>query len=262
MFKDQVVWITGASAGIGEALADALLKQGATVVLTARRGDRLEALKARAPHPDRVHVLPADLLDAAAIAPLAARALALTGHIDVLINNAGVSQRAKALDTKIEDVRRLMELNFFAPIALTNAVLPSMIARGKGRIVIISSVAGYVGTPMRSSYCASKHAVRGYYDSLRAELHGTGVGVTIACPGYIKTEITEHAVGKAGSTHGKRDGSIDKGLPAEVCANAIVKAIARGQSEMNIGGPEVMAIYLKRLFPGLVERFVPGQAPS
>ena len=262
MFRGKVVWITGASSGIGEALAAELAAKGASLVLTARRTDRLEALKARMPDPAKVHLLPADLLDLSAVARLAQRAAELSGRIDVLINNAGISQRTKALDTRFEDVRRLMEINFFAPVALTNAVLPSMLARGAGQIVILSSVAGYVGTPLRSSYAASKHAVRGYYDSLRAELHGTGIGVTIVCPGYIKTEITEHAVAANGHEHGTRDRSIENGMPAQACAKAIVKAIAAGKSELHVGGREVMAIYLKRFLPGLVERVVPRQAPN
>jgi short-subunit dehydrogenase len=262
MFKDKVVWITGASSGIGEALARALADDGAILILTARRTDRLEALRAQLKDPRKVHLLPGDLGDPGAIEPLARTAEAFVGRIDVLVNNAGISQRTTALETRIEDVRRLMEINFFAPIALTNAVLPAMISRGNGHIVIISSVAGYVGTPLRSSYAASKHAVRGYYDSLRAELHGSGVGVTIACPGYINTEITEHAIAPGGREHGKRDKAIAKGLAPETCAKAILKAIAKGKTEMSIGGPEVMAIYLKRFFPKVVERFVPGQTPS
>jgi dehydrogenase/reductase SDR family protein 7B len=262
MFKDKVVWITGASSGIGEALAEELAKQGAILVLTARRAERLEALKQRMPQPSKVLILPGDLQDPNGIVPLAQKAEALVGKVDVLINNAGISQRSKALEASIEDVRRLMEINFFAPIALTNAVLPGMLKRGSGTIVILSSVAGYVGTPLRSSYSASKHAVRGYYDSLRAELDGTGVGVTIVCPGYINTEITEHALRPGGGEHGKRDKAIQNGLSAEKCAKAIANAIAKGKSEMTIGGPEVLAIYAKRFFPKLVERVVPKQAPS
>lgn len=262
MFKDKVVWITGASSGIGEALAEELAKQGAQLVLTARRSERLEALKQRLPQPGNVVILPGDLLDPSAIVPLAQRAQALVGRIDILVNNAGISQRSTALEASLEDVRRLMEINFFAPIALTNAVLPGMLERGSGSIVIVSSVAGYVGTPQRSSYCASKHAVRGYYDSLRAELHGTGVGVTVVCPGYVNTEITEHALRAGGGEHGKKDKAIANGLSAQTCAKAIAKAIARGKTELAIGGPEVLAIYAKRFFPKLVERLVPKQAPS
>jgi len=262
MLKDKVVWITGASSGIGEALAEELARQGAILVLTARRTERLEALKQRMQKPAKVLLLPGDLQDPKALGPLARQAESLAGRIDILVNNAGISQRSRALEARLEDVRRLMEVNFFAPIALTNAVLPAMLARRSGQIVIVSSVAGYVGTPLRSSYAASKHAVRGYYDSLRAELHGTGVGVTIVCPGYINTEITMHALSASGGEHGKKDKSIQNGVAPKKCARAIATAIDRGKSEINVGGAEVMAIYAKRFFPRLVERVVPGQAPS
>jgi short-subunit dehydrogenase len=137
-----------------------------------------------------------------------------------------------------------------------------MLKRRSGQIVIISSVAGYVGTPKRSSYCASKHAVRGYYDSLRAELDGAGGGVTIVCPGYINTEITEHALSGSGREHGVKDKSIQNGLSPEKCAKAIADAMAKGKSELAIGGKEVLAIYAKRFFPKLVERVVPKAAPG
>ena len=261
-YEDKVVWITGASSGIGESLALELAQQGATLLLTARREERLGELAQRCPHPDRVHSLPADLLDESQWAGLADRATAVAGRLDVLINNAGMSQRASAQNTLPTDVRRLMELNFFAPVGLTNAVLPNMIARGSGRIVIISSVAGYVGTPLRSTYSASKHAVRGYFDSLRAELHGSGVGVTIVCPGYVRTELSLNAVSKEGRSHGKKDEVIERGLDPRRCAKAIATAVARERSELHVGGKEIYAIYLKRFAPKLIERIVPGVEPK
>ena len=261
-YQDKVVWITGASSGIGESLALELAEQGATLLLTARREERLRELAQRCPQPDQVHLLPADLLEESQWPGLADRAIAVSGRVDMLINNAGMSQRASAQNTLPTDVRRLMELNFFAPVALTNAVLPTMVAHGSGRIVIISSVAGYIGTPLRSTYAASKHAVRGYFDSLRAELHGTGVGVTIVCPGYVRTELAVNAVSKDGRSHGRTDEVIERGLDPHKCAKAIATAVERGRSELHIGGKEVYAIYLKRFAPKLIERIVPGFAPK
>jgi len=262
MRRDDVVWITGASSGIGRALALELSSQGAQLVLTARREDMLQEVRDACAAPERTHLLPGDLLDPDAWAPLAAQAAQLAGPVDVLVNNAGLGQRALAQQTDVADVRRIMELNFHAPVALTNAVLPSMVERGRGQIVIISSVTGYVGTPLRSSYAASKHAVRGYFDSLRAELDGSGVGVLIVCPGYIKTEISQHAISATGGEHGKQDAAIAKGMAADACARGIVTAMRRGRSELLIGGKEIYAVYMKRWFPRLVERVVPGQAPS
>lgn len=261
-YEGKTVWITGASSGIGESLALELAKRGATLVLTARRSARLDELRSKCPDPERVHVLCGDLLDDSSWARLVGEAEAAAGPIDVLVNNAGVTQRATAQDTRLADVRRLMELNFFAPVALTNAVLPSMLDRGTGRVVVVSSVAGYVGTPLRSSYAASKHAVRGYFDSLRAELHDTGVGVTIVCPGYIRTEISTHAISKDGQVHGKSDQGVAAGMDPTDCAREIADAIEKGRSEIHVGGKEIYGIYLKRFFPKLVERIVPKHAPE
>ena len=261
-YEGKTVWITGASSGIGESLALELAKRDASLVLTARRSARLEELRSKCPRPERVHVLGGDLLDETSWTKLADEAQAAAGPIDVLVNSAGVTQRAMAQDTRLADVRRLMELNFFAPVALTNAVLPSMLARRSGCIVILSSVAGYVGTPLRSSYAASKHAVRGYFDSLRAELHDTGVGVTIVSPGYIRTEISMHAISSDGQVHGKTDAAIASGMDPTECARAIADAIAKARSEIYIGGKEVYSIYVKRFFPKLVERIVPKHAPE
>lgn len=261
MRYDGAHWITGASSGIGRALAQVLSAQGATIVATARREPELQALRASCAHPERVHLLPADLLDAAGWGPLAARAANLAGPIQVLVNCAGISQRATAEKTRLQDVRRMMELNFFAPVALTQAVLPAMREAGEGRVVIISSVAGYVSTPLRSTYAASKHALHGYFDSLRAELHGSGVGVTIVCPGYIRTAISEHAIGEDGAAHGQRDAVVESGMPAERCAERIAQAIERGESELLVGGRETLAVYAKRFVPGLVERLIPDKAP-
>ncbi len=262
MRYDGAHWITGASSGIGRALALELNARGAPVVATARREDALQALRSGCAHPERMHLLPADLLDADGWEPLAARAAELAGPVQVLINNAGISQRATAEATRMQDVRRMMELNFFAPVALTRAVLPGMRAAGHGRVVIISSVAGYVGTPLRSTYAASKHAVRGWFDSLRAELHGSGVGVTVVCPGYVSTEISQRAVGEHGVEHGKRDAVVEQGMPADQCARRIADAIERERSELLVGGKETWAVYAKRFAPGLVERLLPGQEPS
>ena len=261
-FEGKTVWITGASAGIGKSLALDLAKRGATLVITARRADRLEELRSQCADPSRVHVLSGDLLDESSWARLAKDAEAATGRIDVLVNNAGVTQRATAQTTRLDDVRRLMELNFFAPVALTNLVLPGMIARKRGRIVVVSSVAGYVGTQWRSSYSASKHAVRGYFDSLRAELHDTGVGVTIVSPGYVRTEISTHAIASDGQVHGKEDAGNASGLDPAECASSIADAIEKGRSEIYLGGTEVYAIYLKRFFPKLLERIVSKHVPE
>jgi dehydrogenase/reductase SDR family member 7B len=235
-------------------------REGAKVVLTARRAEALQAVAA-ACAPAEAQVLPADLLDLDAD-DLADRARAAFGRIDVLVNNAGMSQRATALETGLPVVRDLMELNFFAPVALTRAVAPDMVARGHGRIVVVSSIAGHVGTPLRSTYCASKHAVEAWFESLRAELHGTGVGVTVVAPGYIRTDISRRARSADGSAYGRMGAGNAHGMGPDTCAARMADAIHRGREHLFVGGREVLAVHLHRLSPALIRRFLHRAAPE
>ena len=257
--QNAVVWVTGASDGIGKALVDPLVAAGARVVVTARRPGPLEALRDQF-GPETVAAVAGDLTDAATLPDLHARAAEPFGPIDALVNNAGRSQRCAALETDMDEVRSLMELNFMAPVALTKLVTPGMVSRGRGRIVVVSSVAGYVSTPQRSTYNASKFAVRGWFDALRAELHGTGVGVSIIVPGYVRTGISRAAIGSGERDPAKPD-PVDAGLPPERCAATIADAIARDRDEVHVGGKELAAIHLSRWVPGLLRRFAHRFAP-
>jgi short-subunit dehydrogenase len=260
--RGKVVWITGGSSGIGEALARRLLGAGARVIVTARRTARLEALRDTASDPGSVAVVPGDLLDLAGIPALASRAEAAFGRIDVLVNNAGRVQRGWARETALPVVRELMDLNFLAPVALTQAVLPPMLARRDGHIVNISSVVGYVATPKRSAYAASKHALQGYSNALRAELHGTGVSVSVVCPGYVRTEASVSAATASGLAQGHMDASHEKGMSPDVFAGRLLRVLERRPREAWIGGPEVWSIWLARLFPGLLARVVHRAIPG
>lgn len=254
-----IVWITGASSGIGEALARRYAAEGAALILTARRAERLEAIAAEL---GEVLVLPADLEDPSVIEPLAARALAWKGRVDVLINNAGVSQRGTVEETTMETVRRLLEIDFFAVVGLTRTVLPAMRARGAGRIVVVGSVVGYVATGHRSAYAAAKHAVRAWSDALRAELAGTGVGVTHVAPGYVATGISAASLLADGRAKGTVESTDARGMPADEAARRIHAAIAKGRRELIFGGPEIIAVWLMRWFPGLVARLLPRFTPG
>ena len=257
--KDAVVWVTGASGGIGHALVEPLVEAGAKVVVTARRAEPLASLVEHF-GADRVAAVPGDLMDTDGLSTLHERVRQAFGPIDVLVNNAGRSQRATALDTSMEEVRSLMELNFMVPVALTKLVVPGMVERGRGCVVIVSSVAGYISTPMRSTYNASKFAVRGWFDALRAELHETGVGVTVVVPGYIRTEINRAAIGSEHRDPNKPD-PVESGLPPERCAAVIVDAIANDRPEVHVGGKELAAIHLNRWMPGVVRRLAHRFAP-
>ena len=255
IFAGQVVWITGASSGIGEAAALAFAREGARLVLSSRRADELERVRRACERADEHIVVPLDLARTETFPAIVAEVLARAGRIDVLVNNGGVSQRALATDATLEVERALMEVDYFGPVALTKAVLPSMRTRRAGRIVVVSSVMGYVGTPGRSTYAAAKHALHGYFDSLRAELWNENIGVTLVCPGYVKTAVSDNAVGPRGEKHGQTDATHLRGITAEACATALVRATARGREEIYVGR-EAYAIYIKRFFPSLYSHVV------
>jgi dehydrogenase/reductase SDR family protein 7B len=255
-FSDRVVWITGASSGIGEAAALAFAREGARLVLSSRRADELERVRRACARPDDHVVVPLDLMRSETFPGLVAEVLARCGRVDVLVNNGGVSQRAFAADTRLEVERALMEVDYFGPVALTKAILPSLRARRSGHVVVVSSVMGYLGTPGRSTYAAAKHALHGYFDSLRAELWREGIRVTLVCPGYVRTAVAENALGPAGERNGRADGSSARGISVERCARALVNGVARGREEVYVGGWEVAGIYLQRFTPWLLSRIV------
>lgn len=255
-FARRVVWITGASSGIGEALAYAFASEGARLVLSSRRPEELERVRRTCASPDSHIVLPLDLTRPETFLAAVAEVLARCGRLDILINNAGVSQRALAVDASLESERALMEVNYFGPVALTKAALPALRAQPGGHIVVVSSVMGYLGTPGRSTYAAAKHALHGYFDSLRAELWRENLAVTLACPGYVRTAVSANALGPRGERHAAADRSTERGIAPERCAAAIVRAVVRRRSEVYVGGWEVAGIYLQRYFPALLARIV------
>ncbi|MEP4532030.1 MAG: SDR family oxidoreductase [Cyclobacteriaceae bacterium] len=250
--KDSVVLITGASSGIGEALAYEIANKGAKLILSARRKEELERVKSACVSPEDVHVVPLDLADAESIIPMAKEAENIYGHIDILVNCGGISQRDKVINTKMDVDRQLMEINYFGSIAMTKALLPKMVERKTGHQVIITSATGIVSTPFRSSYAASKHALHGFYDALRAEHHDEGLKVSIILPGYVKTKISYNALMGDGSKQNTMDKAQENGLSPEQCARKTVQAIERNKEEVYIGGfREVAGIYIKRFFPAL-----------
>lgn len=249
-FKDKVIWITGASSGIGEALTYALNRRGARLILSSRRKKELERVKSNCPGDiSHVHILTLDLEASDILQQKAETALKIYGHIDYLFNNGGISQRSEAADTQMSVLRKVMEINFFGTAALTKAVLPSMIERKSGHIVVTSSVMGKFGTRLRSSYAASKHALHGYFDSLRQEVHEHGINVTLVCPGFIKTDITLNMLEGDGSRHAKMGEGQKNGMPADLFVEKLLPKIEKEKQEIYIGGKEVLGVYLKRYVP-------------
>jgi short-subunit dehydrogenase len=253
--RAPVVWITGASSGIGEAIARAFAARGARLVLSSRRREALEAVadacKGAAEPPT---VLPLDLTQPERFAAAVREVVERHGRIDILVNNGGVSQRSHVVDTSEAVERAIMEVDYFGTILLTKAVLPQMATQGAGHVVVISSVMGYVGTPTRAAYAAAKHALHGWFDSLREEVRASGVSVLIVCPGYVRTNVSLNALTGSGAPLGSMEGVIARGIPPERCAAAVLGAIDRGREEILVGGPEIWAARAKRWFPRTFSR--------
>lgn len=259
--RGKVIWITGASSGIGEALAYELAHQGSKLILSARRKEELERVKGNCPADvqPNVRVLPLDLADASTLQLIAEAAVQMFGHVDVLVNNGGISQRGIARETKVDVDRRLMEVDYFGPMALSKALIPHFLARKSGHFVVISSVMGMIGAPYRSAYAAAKHALHGFFDSLRAELWRDcrDIHVTLICPGWVSTNLSKHALTASGEPLNEEDGQNKSGLTPEELASRIVGVIKSRKEEVYIGGfTEMSAIYLKRFFPGMFSRLV------
>lgn len=255
-FTGKTAWVTGASSGIGEALAKGLAARGARVILSGRRVDELQRVAGMIG--GEALVLPFEATDFDALPGVVARALGWKGGVDILINNAGISQRSLALDTSFDTYRRMMEIDFFAPVRLTQLVLPSMVERKGGRIVIISSVAGKVGAPLRTAYCAAKHACIGYFDALRAEVEKAyGVGVSVVTPGSVRTAIAINAMTGEGGTRGRSDDNIDNGMAPEKAAEIILDGLAEGRREIVVAeGMELAALQMRAANPEALFDFV------
>ncbi len=260
-FRDRRVMITGASSGIGAALARELAERGARLALVARRKDRMLALIGELGVEDRAQAFECDLYDPSGREELAETVRENFGAPDVLILNAGTSQRSLVEETSFDAVRKLMELNFFATVHLAQMFLPDMLAQRGGNIAVVSSVVGYVATPKRSVYSASKHALHGFFEALRAEVLDRGVRVHLICPGYVQTEIGEGSLTASGQPRGPGAPAPARGISAQRCARAILRAIEKGRRETYVGGREVAAIYLRRYLPDVLARFTPRAAP-
>lgn len=250
------VWITGASSGIGAACACKYAAEGARLVLTSSSAERLEpvAQKCRSLGASEVVVLPYELGNPEGIEELTANAWSAVGGIDIVMLNAGISQRTNVEDTSMEMVRRIMEVNYFAPVAIAKAILPRMVERGGGKIAVTTSIAGRFGFPLRCGYSSSKFALYGFFETLQAEYYNAGIRVTIVCPGRVQTNISLYALDKGGKPHGVLDPGQKGGMSAERAAQIIVRAIAKGRREVLVGRKELLMVHIKRFLPGVCAR--------
>ncbi len=257
-YKNKTVWITGASSGIGEAFAKAFFKEDAKLILSSRREEELQRVKQElgADH-SNCYILPLDLSNPESLASKASEALSIFGGIDVLVNNGGISQRSLFAETDMDTIRRLMEVNFFGTAELTRAVLPSMMERRSGQIIVTSSLAGKFGTKFRSGYAASKHALQGLFDCIRQEMYEYNIAVTIVCPGPIKTNITKNSLTADGSSFGKMGALHQNAMNADEMISRIWSKVKAGKEEIYISSPkERFALLLKRLSPALLNKIL------
>ncbi|TLN18863.1 SDR family oxidoreductase, partial [bacterium] len=247
-FHDQVAIVTGASAGIGRALALNLAGQGASVVLAARRAERLEQVAAQCRAlGGQALAVPTDVGDEAACRALVEQTIAAFGRLDLLVNNAGLA--ASALFDEFPDLslfRRTMDANFYGTVYCTYYALPHL-KRSRGRILAISSLGGKAALPYNTPYCASKYALHGFFDALRMELRGSGVGVTVVCPWWVATEFHTAQLNKDGLPRGAergRDMYTAKTMSSETCAAIALRAADRRRREV-LMGPGALAVWLK-----------------
>lgn len=254
-FQDKVVWLTGASSGIGFWLMKLLAKQNARLILTSSDENKLKNAIAKCRESGgQFNSLPGDLSNGEQAKLLARKALEIYGRIDVLILNAGKSQRGFVADTLEKVDRQIMELDYFCNVLITKEILASMKASGGGHIAVTSSITGKFGFPMRSAYAAAKHALHGFFETLGIEERKNNIFVTIVCPGRIKTDISFNALLPDGDRYNKMDEGQEKGMPAKTCAQKYLAAIEKKKREVYIGGKEIFMVYIKRFFPSLFFR--------
>ncbi len=245
------IWITGASSGIGEALACLLVRNAGTLIISARNIGKLERVREKTGQfRNKCRIVPLDLEDEESIQKASREVLEQYGPVDILINNAGVSQRSLTAETPLHVDRRIMEINYFGTISLTKKILPSMIKRRKGQITVISSVTGKFGFPLRSAYAASKHALIGFFDTLRAELSDHNIRILLVCPGRIRTNISINALDRNGKQYGIMDHGQSKGMSPITCAKIIARSIERDRKEIAVGREKIM-IWIRRFSPWL-----------
>ena len=254
--RNKVVWVTGASSGIGLALAEELYNEGAKLVISARNESQLIEIKNKFPIKENCLVLPFDLKNSAEFEKYHQQIIENFGRCDVLINNGGFSQRSKAMETTQALEREIMEIDYFAQVALAKIVLPTMKKLGGGKIVVVSSIAGKFGFYLRSTYSAAKHALQGYFESLRLEEEGNNISILLVYPGKIKTNISINAVLSDGNKHNSVDKSFENCMTAQECARNIIVAIKNNSEEILVGRKEILMVKIKNYFPIIFKKLI------
>lgn len=254
-YRKKTVWITGASSGIGAATACRFAAAGAELILTARNGEALAAVKAECLGAGAagVSILAADL-EKADLASLVETAWAVTGRIDLFFANAGISQRCETIDADLALIERIMYLDYFVPVTLAKALLPKMCGAGGGQLCVTSSIAGEFGAKQRSAYCSAKAAVKLFFETVGLEYYDQGIRTTVIIPGRVRTNISFSALEKGGRPHGRMDEGQARGISPEKAARRIFRAFACEKQQQLVGGGELLMVWIKRFFPRLCFR--------
>ncbi|MCQ2058737.1 MAG: SDR family oxidoreductase [Bacteroidaceae bacterium] len=262
--QGKVVWITGSSSGIGLETAYACARLGATLILTALEENLLEEAckKCKELGAGNAYALPFDLSKLDQVAELADKAWSLENKIDIFYNNAGISQRGTTIETEMSVINKVMNINYFAPVIMTKQILPRMVERGSGQLVVTTSINGRFGFPLRCAYSSSKHALYGFFETVQAEYYKQGIRVTIVCPGRVQTKISFYALEKDGKQHAKMDAGQAAGCTAQQAGRKIARAICKKKREVLVGRTELLMVYIKRFFPSLCAKIARSINPT
>lgn len=255
-FKNKVVWITGASSGIGKGLALALSNLDCKLIISSRNEQKLNEVKQQCKNVDNAVVVPFDLANIGRIPKVVEKTINHYGKVDVLINNGGISQRSLIIDTDISVDKKLMEVDYLGTVALSKALLPHFIKNQSGYYAVVSSLMGKFGSPYRSGYCGAKHALHGFFDVLRMEHEKDNIKVTMICPGFVNTNVAKNALVGDGTKQNSQDKATQNGLSIDLFVKKMIKAIEKEKFESYIGRKEILGVYLKRFFPKLLHKFV------
>ncbi len=251
-FNGKTIWITGASSGMGKALAERLASEGCRLIISGRDAVGMQATadKIKSLGSDAV-IVPLDMSDAEGIKNAVDKTLASGEKVDALYQFAGISQRSLAVETKIESTRKIMEVNYFGVVVMATAILPHMIKNGGGQLVGVSSLVGKFGFPYRSAYSSSKHALHGFFETVLAENAKHNIKVSMLIPGRIDTNISKFAINKDGKEHGEMDPGQANGMKADKAANIIFKGLKKEKKEILVGGKELLMVHIRRFLPAL-----------
>ena len=252
----KVIWVTGASSGIGETLTYALDKKNCKLIISSRDEIALNRVKNNCLNSHNIKILTMDLADFATMNQKVEDALSFFGELDILVNNAGISQRSLIIDTDFEVYKILMDINYLGTVALSKAILPYFKANNNGHFVIVTSLMGKFGSPYRSGYCGAKHALHGFFDALRLEHDKDNIKVTMICPGFVNTDVARNALTADGSKQGYQDDMTENGLQVDIFVKRMLNAIRKEKYEAYIGKFEKFGVFVKRLSPRLLHKLI------